>query len=87
MMDFAEVIKILTQLLKQEQPQAFDSSWIRKRNLEIHNFIRQKVRNEIGDIDWDRVTFALPRKFQKLWSFNSRGKREFGASYSNPKEI
>lgn len=86
-MNFDEAIKILTRLLKHEQPETFDSSWIREHNLKIYNFVRENVRNEVGDIDWDSVTSALPRKFQKLWSFHARGKREFGESYSNPAEI
>lgn len=86
-MDFDQSIRILQQLLKKHEPETFDSGWIQNHNLKVYNFIRTNVRNEINDIDWDKVTAALPRKYQRLWSFHSRGKREFGISYSNPIEV
>ncbi len=55
--------------------------------MKTYIFIRRNIRNEVGDIDWDSVTAALPRKLQKLWTFHSRGRRKFGASYSNPAEV
>lgn len=86
-MDFDQCIKILYRLLKKHRPEKFDSGWIMKNDLRIYNFIRENVRNEVGDIDWDSITAALPRKFQKLWSFHTKGKREFGEKYFNLAEV
>jgi hypothetical protein len=86
-MNFDKGIKKLHQLLKKYQPQTFDSSWILKHNSALYTFIRTNIRNEVGDEDWDSVTKALPRKFQKLWQFHPKTRRKFGESYSNPVEV
>ncbi len=86
-MNFEQCIKKLHHLLKKRKPETFDSSWIIKYDLALYIFIRTNIRNDVGDIDWDRVTRALPRKFQRLWQFHPRRGREFGKSYYNLHEV
>jgi len=66
-MDFETVTAMLNTLLARKQPQEFDSSWIRHNAPNCYRFIRGNVRREWGGIDWDRLTFALDKRFQKRW--------------------
>ena len=66
-MDFETVTAMLNTLLARKQPQEFDSSWIRHNAPDCYRFIRGNVRREWGGIDWDRLTFALDKRFQKRW--------------------
>jgi hypothetical protein len=36
--------------------------------LHIYRFFQKNIRREGGGIDWDRITRALDRKFQRLWT-------------------
>lgn len=67
-LDFERAIRILNNLLSEKQPESFSSSWILKNAPGCHGFIRRSVRNEVGRIDWDRVTRALERGFQRRWA-------------------
>jgi hypothetical protein len=67
-MDFDETISILNGLLTDEDPAKFNSSWIIKRAPQCYRFIQRNVRTDAGRIDWDKVTFALARKFQRRWT-------------------
>jgi len=67
-MDFSAVVATLNKLLARNQPDVFNSSWIRKRAPYCYRFIQRKVRREFGGIDCDRLTYALDRKFQRRWS-------------------
>ena len=66
-MDFDEAIKILNGLLAKKKPEAFNSSWILKHTPHYYRFIHKNVRTETGGIDWDKVTYALERKYQRRW--------------------
>jgi hypothetical protein len=66
-MDFATAITTLNALLTSRQPTEFNSSWIRTHAPRCYRFFQRNVRREYGGIDWDRVTVALERKFQRLW--------------------
>ncbi len=66
-MDFDCAVKTINRLLREKRPLTFNSSWIRKHALNVYQYIQKKVRAEIGGIDWDRVTRALDRKYQKKW--------------------
>jgi hypothetical protein len=66
--DFRQVVQILNNLLSKESPDAFNSSWIQRRETRCYRYIRKNVRTVFGDIDWDRVTAALERRFQRLWA-------------------
>lgn len=67
-MDFSKVVETLNRLLTRNQPDAFNGSWIRKHAPQCYRFIRQNLRREFGGIDWDRLTYALDRKFQRRWA-------------------
>jgi hypothetical protein len=74
-MNFLTAVDTIDKLLKTIQPDTFCSSWIRKHAPHAYRFIQKNVRTEIGGIDWDRVTRALDRKFQKRWQESGRGRR------------
>jgi hypothetical protein len=67
-MDFDSVVATLNKSLARNQPDFFNSSWIRKHAPHCYRFIRQNLRREFGGIDWDRLTYALDRRFQRRWS-------------------
>jgi hypothetical protein len=66
-MDFATVVATLNRLLAREHPAGFNSSWIRRNAPHCYRFIQENLRREYGGVDWDRLTYALDRRFQRLW--------------------
>src|SRR4030042_2188661 len=66
-MDFDSAIKTINKLLIERRPHSFNSSWIRGYAPHIYRFFQKNIRRENGGIDWDRITRALDRKFQKQW--------------------
>jgi len=66
-MDFQTVVATLNDLLGRRQPDCFNSSWIRRNAPPCYRFIQRNVRREYGGIDWDRLTYALDRRFQRWW--------------------
>lgn len=66
-MDFETAVATLNTLLRRKQPAEFDSSWIRRNAPGCYRFIQENVRREYGGIDWDQLTYALDRRFQRLW--------------------
>lgn len=90
MMDFKQAIKELGQLLLKKQPAKITSSWISKNAPRTYRFICKNVRNEIGDIDWDKVVSSLDKEFQKRWTCRySRTKKQWQALkwYRSKKEM
>jgi len=84
-MDFTTAITTLNALLTSLQPAEFNSSWVRTHAPRSYRFFQRNVRREYGGIDWDRVTVALDRKFQRLWKpSRARKPRTF---YEDPSEI
>ena len=75
-MDFDHSVKIINKLLKEKRPDIFNSSWIQKNAPRVYWFIQKKVRSDIGGIDWDRITHALDRRFQRKWMPFYRSKRK-----------
>jgi hypothetical protein len=73
-MDFESVIKTINTLLTEERPRKFNSSWIRINAPHIYRFVQKRIRIETGGIDWDLITRALHREFQKKWIGPSRKK-------------
>jgi hypothetical protein len=71
-MDFDSAIKTINKLLIGRQPHTFNSSWIRGYVPYIYRFFQKNIRRESGGIDWDRITRALDRKFQKQWITSRR---------------
>jgi hypothetical protein len=74
-MDFELAVATLNSLLRRKRPAKLDSSWIRKNAPRCYRFIQKNVRRENGGIDWDRVTYALDRCFQRLWRPRRIGKQ------------
>jgi hypothetical protein len=70
--DFDSAVKTINKLLMKYQPNRFNSSWIREYAPHIYRFFQKNVRREIGGIDWDRITRALDRKFQRKWIASRR---------------
>jgi len=67
-MDFDQAIRILNGLLADKNPATFSSSWILKHAPRCYRFILKNIRTELGYIDWDTVTYALNKKFQRRWA-------------------
>lgn len=82
--DFASTVKTINKLLMKNQPNTFNSSWIRVYAPHIYRFFQKKVRREIGGIDWDRITRALDRKFQRKWITSRRKETK---PYRNKTEV
>jgi hypothetical protein len=70
--DFDSAVKTINKLLRKNQPNTFNSSWIRGYAPHVYRFFQKNVRREGGGIDWDRITRALDRKFQRRWITSSR---------------
>lgn len=89
-MDSSQAIKELNGLLSKKQPPKINSSWIYENAPHIYRFIWKNVKNEIGDIDWDKVISKLNKEFQKRWvSRHSKTKRQWKALrwYRSKKEV
>jgi hypothetical protein len=67
-MNFDQAITILNKLLTKKSPCTFNSSWILTQAPQCYRYFNRNIRTELGQIDWDRVTAALPRKFQRRWA-------------------
>ena len=66
-MDFDAAVKILNKKLRKKKPENFSSTWIFINAQSVYHYIRNNLRTENGDIDWDSVTAVLSRKYQKRW--------------------
>lgn len=84
-MDFDTMIQTINELLSEEYPETFSSSWILKRSPRCCRFIWKKVRTDLGDVDWDRVTRALEWKFQRRWA--PRRRVQSCIPYQNNEEV
>jgi hypothetical protein len=65
--NFDQVIQSINELLHVKNPESFSSSWILKHLPHCYRFIAKNIRTDLGSIDWDRITSALDRKFQRRW--------------------
>lgn len=83
-MNFERAIKTTTKLLKKQDPKTFSSSWIYAHCPSVYHFVRINFRTETGNIDWDRFTIVLPRKYSKRWI---RYKRKPAKPYENQDEL
>ncbi len=61
-MDFDETVNILNELLAEEDPAAFSSSWVLRRAPACYRFIQENVRTNTGRIDWDRVHLTVRKE-------------------------
>ena len=83
-MDFESAVKAINSLLIEKRPDTFNSSWVREYAPGIYRFIQINVRTETGVIDWDRITRALDRAFQKRWIAPCRKRTRL---YQNKTEV
>ena len=83
-MDFNGAIYALNTQLLEEKPSAFNTSWILERIPAVYRYIHKNVRTENDEIDWDTITRALDREFQKHWS-GRRPRRK--KAYENQDEV
>ena len=87
-MKFDHVIRIINTLLVEKDPDSFNSSWILKHAPSCYWFISKNIRTEFGYIDWDRITVALDRKFQRRWTPRRKpNKRHSYEDYSEVKTV
>lgn len=87
-MDFDQTIRILNNLLTDKNPDTFNDCWIHKYAPQCYRFIYKNIRTEIGHIDWDTVTYALKRTFQRRWAPGQNPKHlEFYEDFSEVKAI
>lgn len=84
-MDFDQVITILNRILTDKNPNTFSSSWVRTNAPQCYRFICRKVRTETGRIDWDKVTIALEKRFQRRWTPGRKANRP--VPYEDPSEV
>lgn len=84
MKNFRDAIKTLNITLKEKDPKTFSSSWIYKNAQPAYNYFRINFRTENNEVDWDIVTQALHRSFQKRWVRYKRKKVKF---YERPSEV
>lgn len=83
-MEFEFAVKTINKLLRDKRPDTFNSTWIRKHAPHIYRFIQKNVRAETGGIDWDRVTRAIDRRFQRKWKPSFRNNTK---SYRKKAEV
>jgi hypothetical protein len=65
--DFNVAVITLNKTLKEKRPETFNSSWVLRHAPHVYRFIQKNVRADVGGIDWDRITRAIDRRFQKKW--------------------
>ena len=78
-------INNLNQMLTEKQPSSFNPTWIIKHVPSTYQYFFRKVRNEVDEIDWDSITHALDREFQKRWT-RRRGVKVLN-EYENQEEL
>ena len=67
-MDFESAVKIINNLLIENRPATFNSSWVQECAPSVYRFIQKNIRTEPCGIDWDRITRALDPEFSKKWT-------------------
>lgn len=83
-MDFETTVRNLKKVLSRKQPKVFSSTWIFTEIPSVYFYAQKNLRTENDDIDWDRITYRLGRRFQKRWI---RYRRKIGKQYENKEEV
>jgi hypothetical protein len=78
------VVAMLSELLLQDSPETFNSSWILRQAPGCYSVIRKHIRSEVDSIDWDKITYALEPKYQRLWTPRQKRKSK---PYRDRREI
>ena len=84
-MDFDQIITILNRVLTDKNPDTFSSSWVLENAPQCYRFICRNVRTENGRIDWDKVTLALEKRFQRRWTPGRKASSP--TPYEDPTEV
>ena len=79
------MIGILNRTLIEEAPDKFSSSWVMKHAPQCYRFIWKNIRTDAGRIDWDKITAALEKKFQRRWMPNRKSKSP--VPHEDPSEV
>lgn len=89
MMHFDQAIQAITLRLQTEDPPHFSPSWIRKHCPQAYCHIARHIATECDDIDWDRVTLALPKFYHHRWHHRHHENRRLRPprSYRNQREV
>jgi hypothetical protein len=83
--EFQQIVQALNELLSKKDPDTFNSSWLQSNAPRCYRFIWKNIRNVFGDVDWDRVTCALERRFQRRWM--PKRSRRANAPYRDRAEV
>ena len=83
-MDLNSAIIKLNKLLNRKKPKKFNATWIIKYAPDVYRFIHKNIRTGLNEIDWDRVTMLIDRRFQKRWVKQRKKPTDF---YRNKKEV
>ncbi len=67
-MEFDIAIKSLNEILREKQPKEFNGLWIKTNATNAYKYLSKNIKTENDDIDWDRVTSYLERRFQRRWA-------------------
>lgn len=88
-MNFDRAIEVIADQLSSHEPQNFGPGWIIQHCPSAYRFLIKKERTEIGDVDWDRITLALPRRYQSKWrhSGDTMRRRNPPNPYRNKTEV
>ena len=78
------VVTTLSKLLLDNPPETLNSTWIIRRAPACYSFIRKHIRSEVNRIDWDKITYALDPKYQRLWTPRQNRKHK---PFKDSKEI
>jgi hypothetical protein len=88
--NFNQIARDLNEILFKYQPTKITSSWISKNASKEYRYFWKNIRNEVGDIDWDKVVSHLDKGFQKRWICkHNKTKRQWQSLkwYRSKKEV
>ncbi|HMH31867.1 MAG TPA: hypothetical protein VK543_02495 [Puia sp.] len=85
--DFCKATQTLNLLLIQKRPKSFDPQWIEHHDRYLYKYLSRHVKTETGEVDWDAVTTALERRFQKRWYWYRKRKAITSMPYENKEEL
>ena len=70
-----QVADTLNDLIARRRPVTLNSSWIKRNAPACYRFIRKRIRNAVGTVDWDQVTYCLGSEYQSRWDPGPRRRR------------
>jgi hypothetical protein len=87
--NFDEAMDVILGQLKSQESQHFGPRWINQHCPLAYHFLINQVKTEIGEVDWDRITLALPGQYQSKWWHleDTPGRQSQPAPYRNSAEV